>query len=86
MFQYVGAFLLSRQEDFEHLRRRLHCPLPELINREASQRVRHHDERIIRDASDLGHGLAAGYKGLRADHSRRYAVSLQGDSVVHTAR
>ncbi len=86
MFQLVSPNELSRQEDFQYLGRRLHSPFSELLSGEASQGVWHHNEGIVRDASDLGHRLAAGYKGLSANYSRRYAVSLQGDSVVHTAR
>ncbi len=52
MFQSVSQFWLLRQEDFEYLGRRLHRSFPELLGGEASQRVRHHHEGIVRDASD----------------------------------
>ena len=54
--------------------------------RQAAQRVRQDDVRVIGDALDLRHCAGARYKRLRADHRRRQSGLFEGDSVVHTAR
>ena len=77
---------LLTQEDSQHLRQGHPRPIIQFIELEAAQWMGNGDKGIVWHAQNLGHALSCRYEGLCADYCGGNSQSLEGNTVVQTAR